>query len=393
MLVNTHDHADHTGGNQVYRDCEIVGHELVAAGMEEQSRGAARNIEWTTRRIARSEAQVAGMAAEAPELGRLREQLAVDTLQLEGWRDPARAVVPPTTTFNDRLTRQVGDTRLELYFVGGMHSSSDVAVLVPEHGLLLTGDTMADVWLTETPGCLASFAARSGIRHDFPLQLRNWNLLLARKNEVTTLVPGHWNGELTWAGFEARVRYVDTLWQGVQRMASAGATLDAVMAEYSLETRFPELVSSRGFDTNLNRGTIREMWGVVTGQRFASDALNALIAKGPEFSAAISQIRAKSPTYYYDERSLNGLGYWLLQIGEAPKAVEVFRLVVDLFPESWNAHDSLAESLLRTGDRDGSIASYERSLELNPKNTNGRHMLEQIRAGIENPTPIQVNQS
>lgn len=387
LLVNTHDHADHTGGNEVYADCEIVGHELVAPAMAQQAADRQRTIEWGEHRIAEIEGQIAGLAPGAPEEASLREQLAVTTLSLAAAR-AERRVVPPTRTFSDRLELDMGDAKLELFYVGGMHSASDVAVLVAKHRLLLTGDTMADVWLTDTPGCLASFAARSGIRHDFPLLLKNWNLLLARRDDVGTIVTGHWNGELSWAGFEARVKYVETLWQGVQRMAGDGATLEAVRAEHALPTRFPDLVGSRGFAPRFNDMTIREMWGELTGQRYAADVLSAVQNDAAEFTDVVARIAARAPSYYFDEPSLNGLGYWLLEIGKTPQAAEVFRLVVDLFPESWNAHDSLAECLLRAGDRAGAIAGYTRSLELNPDNANGKHMLEQIRNGVEHPTPI-----
>src|SRR5512143_2315032 len=33
VLINTHEHADHTGGNGVYADCPIVSQELLPAGM------------------------------------------------------------------------------------------------------------------------------------------------------------------------------------------------------------------------------------------------------------------------------------------------------------------------------------------------------------------------
>ncbi|MHB8079814.1 MAG: MBL fold metallo-hydrolase [Candidatus Krumholzibacteriia bacterium] len=392
MLINTHEHEDHVGGNEVYADCEIVGHELVAAAMAQQGGNRQQAIDWGTRRIGELEQQIAGLAEGAPEAPRLREELAFAKLRLASAQAGHRSV-PPTKTFADRLNLAVGDTQLELYYIGGMHSSSDIAVLVPKQRLLLTGDTMADVWLTETPGCLASFGAHPGVRHDFPLLLKNWNLLLGRQADVGTIVTGHWNGEMTWPGFAARVKYIDALWAGVQRMAAAGSTVDAVQTEYALQTRFPELVQSRGCSAGGNRGTIREMWGVLTGQRYASDELSALIRDDAGFAAAVDRIRAKSPTYYFDEPSLNGVAYWLMQIGMVGKATEVFRLNVELFPQSWNAHDSLAEGLLTAGDREGAIASYERSLQLNPDNGNGRQMLEQIRSGVANPTPLRPGQS
>lgn len=387
MLVNTHDHADHTGGNEVYADCEIVGHELVAPAMAEHAANRQRTVEWGERRSAQLEEQIAGLAADAPEAASLREQLAVTKLNLAAAR-AGTPVVPPTQTFNDRLTLDMGDTTLELSYIGGMHSASDIAILVPEHRLLLTGDTMADVWLTETPGCLAAFAARPGIRHDFPLLLKNWKALLDRKDDVGTIVTGHWNGEMTWPGFEARVAYVDELWEGVRRMAAEGRTLADIRTELALETRFPELVGSRGLEPRTNEMTIREMWGVVTGQQNAADALSGLQGDPAGFTEAVARIRGGSPSYYFDEPSLNGLGYWLLEIGRVAQAVEAFQLVVDLYPESWNAYDSLAEGLLRAGDREGAVANYTRSLELNPDNTNGTRMLEQIRSGVALPAPV-----
>lgn len=392
MLINTHEHADHVGGNEVYADCEIVGHELVAAAMAPQEGNRQQAIDWGTRRVGALETQIASLKEGAPEAPRLHEELVIAKLRLAAAPTERRSV-PPTRTFADRLDLELGDTKLELYYIGGMHTSSDIAILVPKHRLLLTGDTMADVWLTETPGCLASFAAHPGVRHDFPLLLKNWNLLLGRRADITTVVTGHWNGEVTWPGFEARVKYIEALWEGVQRMAAAGATLDAVQAEYAMRTRFPELVNSRGCNQGLNSGTIREMWGVVTGQKYAADALSAAIRNEPEFNAAIAGIRAKSPLYYYDENSLNGLAYWLIEIDRIPQASDVFRLNAELFPQSWNAFDSLAEGLLKAGDREGAIANYERSLQLNPENTNGKQMLEQIRNGVPNPTPVLPGQS
>ncbi|HPF71201.1 MAG TPA: MBL fold metallo-hydrolase [Candidatus Krumholzibacteria bacterium] len=391
MLINTHDHGDHTGGNEVYADCEIVGHALVAEAMARQVAERPHSIEWGTRRVAELEPQVAALAADAPDGPRLREELAVARLHLAAAQATMHST-PPTRTFTDRLDLDFGDTKFELFYIGGMHSASDIAVLVPKHRLLMTGDTMADVWLTETPGCLASFTARSGIAHDFPMLLRNWNLLLARQADVGTLVTGHWNGELTWPGFERRVQYIATLWDGVQRAAEAGTPLATVQADYALATRFPDLVDSRGCDPRFNAGTIREMWSVVTGQSNASDALMAVMEDEARFAAVIAQVRAQSPDYYHDERSLNGIAYWMLQNGRAAQAVDVFRLNVELYPGSWNTYDSLAEGLLQIGDREGAQANYARSLELNPQNENGTRMLEQIRDGVDAPAPVRPGQ-
>ncbi len=383
VLINTHEHLDHTGGNAVYADCTIVGHELVAAGMERSLADRPRIIEWMTTRVAELEQQVAALAADAPESPKLREDLISNRLELEVLR-ANEPLVMPTRTFADRLVLDMDDVTFELSYIGGMHSASDVAVLIPEHGLLLTGDTMADVWLTETPGCLASFGARQGIRHDFPLLLKNWNALLARRDEIRLLVPGHWNGELTFAGFEARVKYVEALWDGARKAAQAGGTVETMLADYALQIRFPALVDSPGCDGRGNSATIQEIWTEVTGQRSAAQALYELIEAGAEdaaIAAVVDGRAAEDPPYFYIESQINGWGYRFLQQGLAAQAVRLFRANRELFPDSWNAYDSLAEALLATGDEPGAVAMYEKSVALNPENANGTAALERIRSG------------
>jgi predicted TPR repeat methyltransferase len=56
----------------------------------------------------------------------------------------------------------------------------------------------------------------------------------------------------------------------------------------------------------------------------------------------------------------------------------MFKINVELYPESWNAYDSLGEALLRAGDTNDAVTMYEKSLALNPENTNGKEVLAQI---------------
>ncbi len=82
----------------------------------------------------------------------------------------------------------------------------------------------------------------------------------------------------------------------------------------------------------------------------------------------------------FPEFMLNGLGYALLRREKVPEAIAVFQLVVDSFPQSANAYDSLGEAYAAAGDVDRAIANYERSLELNPRNANAEEWLQKLRA-------------
>ncbi|MCK5148567.1 tetratricopeptide repeat protein [bacterium] len=66
--------------------------------------------------------------------------------------------------------------------------------------------------------------------------------------------------------------------------------------------------------------------------------------------------------------SVNGLGYIFLNDGEFEKAIEVFRMNTDRFPQSVNAWDSLAEAFLKKGDKAIAAEYYQKTIDLNPRN-------------------------
>jgi len=95
--------------------------------------------------------------------------------------------------------------------------------------------------------------------------------------------------------------------------------------------------------------------------------------------ARYGELRATYGADGFPEFMLNNLGYALLRGDKVTEAIAVFRLVVDSFPQSANAYDSLGEAYAAAGDVDRAIANYERSLELNPGNTNAEEWLQKLR--------------
>lgn len=93
--------------------------------------------------------------------------------------------------------------------------------------------------------------------------------------------------------------------------------------------------------------------------------------------AAAAAIEAKSPGLVWPEMELNDWGYRLLSTGRAREALQIFRLVADRYPNSANAHDSLAQGSLVNGDDAAALTHYRRALELDPLNTDAaRHIAE-----------------
>ena len=141
VLVNTHHHGDHTNGNCLFGDAVILGHANCRTNMAGQRIGGLEavfgDVEW----------------------GEL-------------------SVVPPSMTFDDRLTLHVGDVRVELMYVGtAAHTTGDVVAWLPEQGVLFSGDL---VFNGGTPFVLMGSVAGS-------LDA----LVMLRSLGAATIVPGH----------------------------------------------------------------------------------------------------------------------------------------------------------------------------------------------------------
>ena len=79
------------------------------------------------------------------------------------------------------------------------------------------------------------------------------------------------------------------------------------------------------------------------------------------------------------EAKLNGMGYVHLRQDDINQALTIFKLNVDLFPESSNVYDSYGEACMMNGELDLAVTNYKKSLELNPENNNAVTMLKRIK--------------
>jgi mono/diheme cytochrome c family protein len=80
------------------------------------------------------------------------------------------------------------------------------------------------------------------------------------------------------------------------------------------------------------------------------------------------------------ERGLNAVAYEILVGGNTEAAMPLFELNAEIYPDSWNVWDSLAEARMVAGERDRAIELYRKSLELNPENANAAEKLAELEA-------------
>jgi CubicO group peptidase (beta-lactamase class C family) len=95
--------------------------------------------------------------------------------------------------------------------------------------------------------------------------------------------------------------------------------------------------------------------------------------------AIYRQIKKETPNNAaVTEGRLNNLGYSLLRAKKLPEAIAYFKLNVEFYPKSFNVYDSLGEAYMASGEKELAIANYKKSLELNPKNTQGAEQLKKL---------------
>ncbi|MFT4850794.1 MAG: CubicO group peptidase (beta-lactamase class C family) [Sediminicola sp.] len=79
-----------------------------------------------------------------------------------------------------------------------------------------------------------------------------------------------------------------------------------------------------------------------------------------------------------NENNLNVLGYNFLNQDKTKLAQDIFKVNMTLYPDSFNVYDSYAEACMKTGAIDLAILNYNKSLNLNPENSNAKEMLKEL---------------
>jgi len=69
------------------------------------------------------------------------------------------------------------------------------------------------------------------------------------------------------------------------------------------------------------------------------------------------------------QNKINNIGYRYVEQDDYIKAINVFKLNVTHFPESYNVYDSLAEAYMKKGDRRQAIENFKKAIGLNPNET------------------------
>ena len=326
IIVDTHGDMDHVGGNPVLGDGAVI---VAHPGVRDQ-------------------------------MGRYFALPIVDAAGL------------PSVTVTEDATIHFNNDTIRLLPLPGGHTSGDMVVHFTKAKVACIGDLVL----------LGSFPnADPGRGGDAQRLIEILKELEENLPADTTLVAAH-GGAFTMAELETYIEMIE-------------GTISAVAAEVSAERSLSEIIEHNPLapwhewenaEIGLSfEGWTTEIYASLTSsyaQSICAPMTETLLDDGIEAAVArYRQLKEEEPDdWRFAENELNMLGYQLVARDNLDDAIVIFELNVEAFPEGFNAYDSLGEAYMLAGRTEEAIANYERSLELNPDNTNAVTMLAQLQA-------------
>jgi tetratricopeptide (TPR) repeat protein len=288
----------------------------------------------------------------------------------------------PSEIIEDRKQIDLDGITLELVYFGEAGNYGDLLVKVPEEGLVFLGDVFHAL-------------------HVLPYVSTNTDIDLERWVEVLSGILNNSkfrnfvrsNGPEVWGHKELSSRYqlMKDINQLVHKADKEKSSLEVLMDRLKdYKKIFP--YTAEWPHGSLVRGDIlriaQSLWR--QDHNSAVDEIAKVIKKRGLKAARerYKNLKAdKGNNYYFLENEFNALGYKLLREKKNPLAVEIFKMMVEMYPQSSNAYDSLGEAYMISGQKSLAIKNYQLSLKLDPRNENAKKMISRMEKTDKNDFP------
>ncbi len=379
--INMVDRLDMFGGNAAYKETRIIGHDSFL----KKYRGKEREVEAEIKRLIdmwRWKEDVSRQRLEKHEKGSkkaINEERWMNTCKQRAKElEDGFSLVMPSVFYSDRMTLELGDVTLKLIWFGiaGHYNGMTVVVIPGEKLAIIPGFILHSHHLVPHPH-------NEYAELDVPHWISVLEEILEGENAIERVICDMSN---VWSRERAHthLEYIRKLWNSVEIAEADGKDLKEIQDQLSLDKDFSFVkemqVYKDGGDDWIrpqHKSHVRVFF--LQHKNLASEIIKKVGMDSLQASIAKSRkLRDTGSDIYFDEASFNEMGYYLMNSGKISEAIEVFKLNVELFPESFNVYDSLGEAYMKSGDKENAIKNYQKSLELNPENKNVREMLKKL---------------
>jgi glyoxylase-like metal-dependent hydrolase (beta-lactamase superfamily II) len=192
MIINTHTHSDHSGGNVEFPGTvEVIAHENTKANMAKVTCAPVVNCQ-----------------------------------SFKG----ENAKFLPRRTFKDTMSLMSGKDRIDLYYFGRGHTSGDTWVVFPAVRVVHAGDMFQRKTMPFIDG-----ANSGGSAVEFAKTLAR---AAAEIPNVDTVIPGHFNGLFSWNDFQEYVEFYNEFFVMVRDGKKSRKSADEIARSYRPSARF-----------------------------------------------------------------------------------------------------------------------------------------------------------
>lgn len=372
-LINTHFHFDHTDGNQVFKDATIISHITSPDRIREFDKGRPDFIAARKNRMKNWEEQWKAAETGSEDKQRFQDILASNLVMLDDLENNYQLTLP-TITFSDHLTLDLGDITLKLiYFGEGRHTGDDIIIYCPEEKMLFTGDLFYK----------ESYLAAWVVPFDGPRWIIALDSVIEEDNPLKWVFDTH-NGRMTGEYFTGWANYFKDMYQSVESAKNQGLDFPTVEKQLAYKGRFDYIESTSGLTPQQleqdHRQGLTLVWQQIMGLQTASQELQNALAEGGinGLKERIESIKGEQDKFVFSENDLNGLGYMMLRYNQQEAAILIFKFNVELYPDSWNVYDSLAEAYLKMEQNDKALQNYRKVLSMNPDDTRVADIIKEL---------------
>ena len=88
----------------------------------------------------------------------------------------------------------------------------------------------------------------------------------------------------------------------------------------------------------------------------------------------------KKNDFDFDEDQINSVAYKFMNNGMYQYAIGLLKLNAETYPDSYIIYDGLGEAYMLIGNKELAIENFQKSLKLNPKDTNAEDLLNKLNA-------------
>ncbi len=235
-VINTHAHMHHAGGNCLFKNATIIGHENLPADMQwlidsqvDETRKQ-QKLDYNTKTISELQTLLPRVAGNRSQTERIKGEIRffqLNTLDVEEGFE----IIKPTITFSDRYTLDLGDLRLELIYFGKGHSTSDILIYIPQEGILITGA------IVYQRGHLPGITEQAELK-DIQRYITVLNELLEKDVKLKCVLASH-SPPLKRNDLKLVRDYYQTMLEGIRSAQAEGLTLEQAKERFSVQKKFP----------------------------------------------------------------------------------------------------------------------------------------------------------